>query len=308
VTSIKFGGVELLNFVEGHNESAYVGEFDSGTTCLLIPNGTVNNTFTASPFEILLDAQNRGGTFPLIYTIGGREYSIAYEECVEPADRAMILGDPWFRKFIVLHDLEDLNDKKMGLALRNPHYQLGVETNQHNDLSSTLKPSIALGKMQLLAQMSNKDVDKIRAHRRVRQSELAMTKVTYEGAPVDKVALSSESRVTYNIKLSIGTPPQPLQVIFDTGSFMLAVFADPAPTGMKPILDAEARVFEGRSREWGGVAGELMWRLQGVDRSVLLAANVLFVGLIVGTVTSLANKKRKAAVQYQELADREAAC
>jgi hypothetical protein len=149
-------------------------------------------------------------------------------------------------------DLEDLNDKKMGLALRNPHYQLGVEvpphthththaykhankavstlvlsiltlqgfpvgagwegglvvififivtfekkstsekirqTNQHNDLSSKLKPSIALGKMQLLAQMSNKDVDKIRAHRRVRQSELAMTKVTYEGAPVDKVAL-----------------------------------------------------------------------------------------------------------------------
>ena len=63
------------------------------------------------------------------------------------------------------------------------------QTNQHNDLSSTLKPSIALGKMQLLAQMSNKDVDKIRAHRRVRQSELAMTKVTYEGAPVDKVAL-----------------------------------------------------------------------------------------------------------------------
>jgi hypothetical protein len=91
VTSIKFGGVELLNFVEGHNESAYVGEFDSGTTCLLIPNGTVNNTFTASPFEILLDAQNRGGTFPLIYTIGGREYSIAYEECVEPADRVHIL-------------------------------------------------------------------------------------------------------------------------------------------------------------------------------------------------------------------------
>ena len=26
-----------------------------------------------------------------------------------------------------MSDLEDLNDKKMGLALRNPHYQLGVE-------------------------------------------------------------------------------------------------------------------------------------------------------------------------------------
>lgn len=302
VTSIKFGETELLNFVGEDKGDAYVGEFDSGTTCLLIPNGTVNNTFHTSPFQILLDEQNKGGTYPLIYTIGGREYSIAYEECVEPADRAMILGDPWFRKFIVLHDLEDLNDKKMGLALRNPNYQLGVETN--HEASSTLKPSIALGKMQLLAELSNKQVDKIRAHRRVRHSELAMTKVTYEGTPVDKVALSSESRVTYNIKLSIGSPPQPLQVIFDTGSFMLAVFADPAPEGMKPILEAEARVFEG-TRAWGGVAGELMWRLQGVDRTVLLAANVLFVGLIVGTVTSLA-KKRGASVgaQYQELADR----
>jgi hypothetical protein len=128
VTSIKFGKTELLNFVEGGpSGGAYVGEFDSGTTCLLIPNGTVNNSFTKSPFQILLDEQNNGGTFPLVYTIGGREYSIAYEECVEPADRAMILGDPWFRKFIVLHDLVDLTDKKMGLALRNPKYQLGVE-------------------------------------------------------------------------------------------------------------------------------------------------------------------------------------
>ena len=57
--------------------------------------------------------------------------------------------------------------------------------------------------------------------------------------PIDKVALQSQSRVTYNVKLSVGTPPQPLQVIFDTGSFMLAVFARPPPAGMEPIMDAE---------------------------------------------------------------------
>jgi hypothetical protein len=56
-----------------------------------------------------------------------------------------------------------------------------------------------------------------------------------------------------------------LQVIFDTGSFMLAVFAAPAPEGMKPILEAETRVFEA-SEGWRGAAGELMWRLQSVDR------------------------------------------
>jgi hypothetical protein len=32
-----------------------------------------------------------------------------------------------------------------------------------------------------------------------------------------QVALKSQSRVTYNVKLSIGSPPQPLEVIFDTG-------------------------------------------------------------------------------------------
>ena len=31
------------------------------------------------------------------------------------------------------------------------------------------------------------------------------------------MALKSQSRVTYNVKLSIGSPPQPLEVIFDTG-------------------------------------------------------------------------------------------
>lgn len=134
-----------------------------------------------------------------------------------------------------------------------------------------------------------------------------MTKVTYGGETVDKVALSSQSRVTYNIKLSIGSPPQPLQVIFDTGSFMLAVFADKAPKGMKPILEAEATVFEG-ARPWGGVAGELMWRLQGLDRTVLVAANLLFVGLIAATVTSLAKKRAASQDRYQELEDMHADC
>ena len=81
---------------------------------------------------------------------------------------------------------------------------------------------------------------------------------------------------------------------------MLAVFADPAPEGMKPILAAEASVSEG-SRGWGDVTGELMWQLQGVDRTVLIAANVLFVGLIVATVTSLAKKRLDRQDRYQEL-------
>ena len=53
---------------------------------------------------------------------------------------------------------------------------------------------------------------------------------------VNKVGLKAQSMVTYNIQLAIGTPAQPMAVIFDTGSFMLAVFAEPPPAGMKPLL------------------------------------------------------------------------
>jgi len=81
---------------------------------------------------------------------------------------------------------------------------------------------------------------------------------------------------------------------------MLAVFAESAPEGMKPILAAEAMVFEG-ARPWGGVAGELMWRLRGVDRTVLVAANLLFVGLIAATVTSVAKKRSASQTRYVEL-------
>ena len=54
----------------------------------------------------------------------------------------------------------------------------------------------------------------------------------------------------------------------------------------------------------GGDSGELVWQLQGWDRSVLVAANLLFVGLIVATVTSLARKTGAARkTEYQELGE-----
>ena len=47
--------------------------------------------------------------------------------------------------------------------------------------------------------------------------------------------------VTYEVQLAIGTPKQPLDVIFDTGSYMLAVFAEPPP-GKKESKSERARV------------------------------------------------------------------
>jgi hypothetical protein len=125
--------VELLNFDSG--KKSFVGEFDSGTTCLLLPNTDVKGNFTTSPFGILAREQGQGKKFPLVYharDLDGnvRTYEMSYTECVEPTDETMILGDPWFRKFVVLHDLVDLKNKKMGLAPRAASYRLGSHTDR----------------------------------------------------------------------------------------------------------------------------------------------------------------------------------
>lgn len=284
ITSIKFGETELLNFAPGHD--SYVGEFDSGTTCILLPNGTVNNSFSASPFQKLYDRQMKGEEFPLIFTIGGHEYTVAFKECVEPAQTALILGDPWFRKWIVMHDLTDVKNKKMGLALRNPTYKLGVETDTPPELTS----------------FPFSPLSKLRANRKVRPMSLTMTGA--EGDKVDKVALQSQSRVTYNVRLSVGSPPQPMQVIFDTGSFMLAVFAKPPPAGLKPILAAEAGSDVGGGNwGWRESVRELAWRASSLSSAGLVAVNVALLASVGLGLAAVTRRKHRgdAGSEYQEL-------
>ena len=253
IHSITYGGVELLHFHQDLPKKEFVGEFDSGTTCLLLPNTDVKGNFTTSPFGILSREQARGEQHPLIYKtrdLNGieREYSMSFTECVEPTDETMILGDPFFRKWVVMHDLEDLNNKKMGLALKNPSYSLGSTTDR-----SILTPNHAPQQMAFTAN-GRPAVQKIHATRKLRDAgftsqfhqarhQMLATSSLGEAHPsqlsasfVDKIAVKSQHMVTYNIQLAVGTPPQPLDVIFDTGSFMLAVFADPPPPGATPLL------------------------------------------------------------------------
>lgn len=133
IHSITYGGVELLKFDSG--KTSFVGEFDSGTTCLLLPNTDVKGNFSTSPFGILAAEQSKGERHPLVYhtkdTQGNvHSYQMAFTECVEPTDETMILGDPWFRKYVVMHDLTDLNMKTMGLAPRAIGYKLGAHTDR----------------------------------------------------------------------------------------------------------------------------------------------------------------------------------
>jgi len=249
VHSITYGGVELLHFASTNHKKVFTGEFDSGTTCLLLPNSDVTGNFTTSPFGILAKEQAKGERHPLLYKVKdiyGEEhtYAMSYTECVEPTDETMIMGDPFFRKWVVLHDLTDLNHKKMGLAPKNPSYQLATTTDAsiltpgHAPVPSLANPH-ANGVHKIAAKRKLRDRAFIEDLHQVRKHMTARTELV--GETVDKVAIKSQQMVTYNVQLAIGSPPQPLDVIFDTGSFMLAVFADPPPEGMKPLLKEDKK-------------------------------------------------------------------
>jgi hypothetical protein len=64
---------------------------------------------------------------------------------------------------------------------------------------------------------------------------------------VNKVGLKAQSMVTYNVKITVGSPEQELTVIFDTGSFMCAVFSDVSPDGMKELGLLSVRQYFRRS-------------------------------------------------------------
>ncbi|MGB1600769.1 MAG: hypothetical protein ACPIOQ_48975, partial [Promethearchaeia archaeon] len=79
VVSVTYGdgedAVELLQFKgqeenmkAGRYKTGYIGKFDSGTTCILMPNTTIGGQLAASPFQTLLDLQLKGVKRSLFYT------------------------------------------------------------------------------------------------------------------------------------------------------------------------------------------------------------------------------------------------
>jgi len=84
--------VELLQFkgqVPGKHAMGYISKFDSGTTCILMPNTTLDEQLDASPFETLLNLQLKGDKRSLFYTLVDENHravkmEIEYEHCVEP--------------------------------------------------------------------------------------------------------------------------------------------------------------------------------------------------------------------------------
>ena len=125
--------------------SAIQAILDSGTSCLVVPDDTFGGGLLASPFKMF---QKHFGDLdePTIHiTIEGKTFSLPYDDymvddkpCVmkmKSTPRTFLLGDVFFRRMVVSHNLNDPSRPQITLGQRNPDYKLTTIVKKVGDRS-----------------------------------------------------------------------------------------------------------------------------------------------------------------------------
>lgn len=132
VQSLTFGGIELLDWVDKNVPNALPAILDTGTTCLVIPDTTLDGRVTNKPYSKFQQIMTKGMSFYI--TINGHLFEIPYEfwwqrshdaPCVQatpPSYAGLLLGDVLFQSVVVEFDLTHEHHPKIGIAPRNPLY------------------------------------------------------------------------------------------------------------------------------------------------------------------------------------------
>jgi hypothetical protein len=180
-----------------------LGLFDTGSSCIRLPN-TTGSGDEPSVYEhfkrVMLDAKERGETPSLFFDLDGALFEIPWgthsSSCIGPSEADVVLGVPFFVEYLVLFDMSRTHAAhRFGIARRNPAFCLLIE--------EEVPPPYRV--VAISGGANN-----------------GMQQDTYN---ITRVPLRSVEDKMYTMTIGVGTPPQPMRVLFDTGSYMLATYA-----------------------------------------------------------------------------------
>lgn len=156
VQSIRLGDYEILGLKT--SLPFYPGIIDSATSCIVLPDppgasAIADGPFKYSPYEKFVSVMSKlmriPNSFPsLSLRIHGKDYAIPFSQFVEPngdvcvmrlprARDALVLGEPFFRSFFVVHDNRDPQIPRIGLASPNPPSLVFLSTARGASMPST---------------------------------------------------------------------------------------------------------------------------------------------------------------------------
>jgi len=259
VSSISMGGHEFLNFAsaaQAKGRTSIPGILDSGTSCLVVPDSTLDGLFLESPYQRFMNYMQRG--LSIYITVADHQFEIPFHHwwlypnnspCIQSTPggfEGVLLGDALFRSLVVLFDLTHPLTPVIGLAPRNPDYNLvDAQCSHVNDFKGCVAESHPrrFSKMRLakkrgrgqgspylrkatkqLAWLQKKAMSKV-------NKDLGMPDLSPSGGDklLTKVPVDFYEQTQFFVNVSLGTPRQTRTVILDTGSSVFGVFCDPPP-------------------------------------------------------------------------------
>jgi len=295
--SLKFGNQELLQWATPNQRLQYLPAIlDSGTSCLVFPDSTLNGLLHNSPYGMWKAAINDTKR-PLVkhnftLNLGGAHFEIPYDvwylaqsnqSCVQktpPGFSGILVGDVLFRRYLVMFDLSKFpNQVVLGIARRKEGY----------------KPAV---------HHSHAVVKKVVAHKKAGapQGETHVPRHQRQHAPPgppyrppfagDRMPVYNKEDTQYFINVSLGTPRQSFTVIFDTGSAVFGIFSKCIPTA--PTFGK--CVFGGTAKSMGTSSA----LITGI--SIVLGLSVT--ASLIGVGVNLWFRKRQDRLDMESMADR----
>ena len=238
VTSLTYGHprkgskTQLLKFTDPTGAEYLPAIMDSGTSCLVIPGSKLDGRLRNNPFDDFTELWDEDTSFWI--TIGDRTFEIPYsswflaetnQTCVQPSPDGMeglLIGDVFFREYMVEFDMEDETRPVIGIAALNKAYRpVGQSVLGYYELQQAPRAKLQLlrGEETMYPAEHSKRLDE-----------------------VDQIPIFNKKGTQYFMDLAIGTPKQPFTVIFDTGSAVFGIFTrrDALPATIKTELARSA--------------------------------------------------------------------